>query len=113
MSFASHLPAIRPGLYPLLDAGGESAHGRRCQVRYEPRRSDFAAPCTVQSLRYRSKPSPSRLVCGPFTDPSFHLLVRDEPALFDVAFRLAYCSEKGNLIGSVAIIDVIRKTIDR
>ena len=41
------------------------------------------------------------------------MLVRDEPALLDVALRLAYCSEKGNLIGSVAIIDVVRETIDR
>ena len=58
-------------------------------------------------------PFRSRLVSDPFMDPSFHFLVGDESLLFDVMLCLTHGSKKGNLIGSVAIIDVVRKTINR
>ena len=41
------------------------------------------------------------------------MLVGDEPALFDVALGFAHRGEKCNFISGVAIIDVVRKAVDR
>jgi hypothetical protein len=46
-------------------------------------------------------------------DPSFHLLVCDHTALFDVALGLPNGGEKSNFVCGIAIIDVVRKPIDR
>jgi hypothetical protein len=54
-----------------------------------------------------------RLVSGPFIDASFHLLVRDDTALFDVVFSFSHRCEKCDFICRIAIIDVVWKSIDR
>ena len=50
---------------------------------------------------------PVRLVSGPFIDPSFHLLVRDDVTLVNISFGFAHRSEKCNFIGGVAIVDIV------
>jgi len=60
---------------------------------------------TLQNLR----PIP---VCGPFTDPSFHLLVRDEATLLDVALGFTHGGEKCNFLGGVTVIDIVRQPVD-
>jgi hypothetical protein len=44
---------------------------------------------------------------APFSDPSFHLLVRNETALFDIAFGLAKGGQKSNFVCDVAIVDIV------
>jgi len=53
----------------------------------------------------------SKLACGPFTDSALHLLVGDEPALFDVALGFAHGGQKRDFVGDVPIINVIWKAI--
>ena len=48
-----------------------------------------------------------------FTDPSLHLLVRNNATLFDVALSLAHRSEKRDFVGSITIIDVVWQSVDR
>jgi hypothetical protein len=60
-------------------------------------------------LRVAPTRSPRRPLRSPFIDASFHLLVRDDAALFDIALRLAHCGEKSDFVSSVTVIDVIWK----
>jgi hypothetical protein len=49
----------------------------------------------------------------PFIDASFHLLVRDDAAVFDVVFSFSHRGEKCDFICRIAIINVVWKSIDR
>src|ERR1700726_1052144 len=62
--------------------------------------------------RCRWTPAPSRLACGPFRNPRFHLLVTNHSAFFDVAVGLAHGGEESNLVRGVAVIDIIREPMD-
>src|SRR5262249_21337390 len=53
----------------------------------------------------------ARRFFGPFTDPSLHLLVRNNATLFDVALSLAHRNEKRDFVSSVTIIDVVWESI--
>lgn len=55
----------------------------------------------------------SKLFSGPFIEASFHLLVRDDAAVFDVVFSFSHRREKCDFICRIAIINVVRKSIDR
>jgi hypothetical protein len=66
-----------------------------------------------RSLGCRWKLSRSRLVSGPLTDASFHLLVRDDASLLDVALGFSHSGEKCNFLGGVTVIAVIRQPVDR
>ena len=48
-----------------------------------------------------------------FVDASFHLLVRDDAAVFDIVFCFSHCGEKCDFICRIAIIDVVWKSINR
>ena len=53
--------------------------------------------------------SKTELASGPFTDPGFHLLVRDEATLLDVT----HSGEECNFLRGVTVIDVIWKPVNR
>jgi hypothetical protein len=55
----------------------------------------------------------SKLFSGPFSDASFHLLVRDDSAVFDIVFCFSHRGEKCDFICRIAIIDVVWKSINR
>ncbi len=86
---------------------------REEQHRATRQRSNHDALCNGRSLRDRWKLSRSRLVSGPLTDTSFHLLVRYDTALLNIAFGLAHRSKKRNLVGGVTKIDVVWQPVDR
>src|SRR5882762_9028886 len=95
------------------DAEGESARVRKYRLQSVQRRSDSGGRCSEQLPQCRRTLSRSRLVSCPFIDPSFHLLVRDDTAAFDIKFGLSDGGEKSNFVRGIAIIDVVRKPIDR
>ena len=55
----------------------------------------------------------SKLFSGPFIDASFHLLVRDDAAVFDVVFSFSHRGEKCDFICRIAKIDVVRQSVNR
>ena len=89
-----------------------AANGATWPVKPPGKRSSAAGAAEIQSHwiespRCRSRISRSRLFSGPFSDPSFHLLVRNNTTLFDIALRLAHCGEKSDFVSSVTVIDVV------
>jgi hypothetical protein len=52
------------------------------------------------------------VVCG-FTDPNFHLLIRDEAAVFDVVFSFSHSGEKCDLVGDFLVIGIVRQPVNR
>jgi hypothetical protein len=72
----------------------------------------YSPLCTAWVSSRNTFPRWSRSFSGPFTDTGVHLLVRNNAALFDIALRLAHCSEKRDFVSSVTIIDVVRQSVD-
>jgi hypothetical protein len=66
----------------------------------------------VKSVSARA-PGPTReprALPNHLTDANFHLLVRDDAAVFDVVFSFSHRGEKCDFICRIAIIDVVWKS---